>query len=101
MRVIFKQPGRQVEALIQREDGKLELTYESRGWYGLLTDLHRGKATGRVWSLVIDGVCVMILIVAATGLFLWSSLRGRGRFGLVAIGLGLALSLIVYFAFVP
>ena len=101
VRVVFNGPGRRVEAVIQKEDGKLEVKYQSRGLVGIVLDLHRGKATGTAWSLIIDGVCVLVLIVAATGLILWHSLRGRGHYGLLVIGLGLALGVVVYLAFVP
>ena len=79
----------------------LELVYKSHGLVGIVLDLHRGKASGRAWSLIIDGVCLLVLIVATTGLILWQSLRGRGHYGLVVIALGLALGVGVYFAFVP
>ena len=82
-------------------DGKLDVTYEYRGAVAVLLDLHRGKATGTAWSLIIDGVCLLVLIVATTGLILWQSLRGRGHYGLLVLGLGLALGVGVYFAFVP
>ena len=101
VRVVFNGPGRRVEAVVQKEDGKLEITYKSRGVVGIVLDLHRGKATGPAWSLIIDGVCVLVLIVAVTGLTLWQSLRGRGHYGLLVIGLGLALGVGVYLIFVP
>src|SRR5205823_11422921 len=31
VRVVFNGPGRRVEAVIQKEDGKLDITYKSRG----------------------------------------------------------------------
>jgi uncharacterized protein len=101
VRVVFNGPGRRIEAVMQKEDGKLEVTYEYRGAVGVLLDLHRGKATGTAWSLIIDGVCVLVLIVATTGLILWQSLRGRGHYGLLVLGLGLALGVGVYLLFVP
>src|SRR5437867_3941856 len=100
VRVVFNGPGRRVEAVVQKEDGKLDITYKSRGVVAVLLDLHRGKATGPAWSLVIDGVCVLVLVVAVTGLTLWQSLRGRGHYGLLVIALGLALGVGVYFIFV-
>jgi hypothetical protein len=99
--VEFRGPGRNVTAAIQKEDGKLELEYESRGRVGVVLDLHRGKATGTAWSLIIDGVSVLVLIVTVTGLILWQSLRGRGHYGLLVMILGLVLGLAVYFVFVP
>jgi hypothetical protein len=101
LRVVFKSPGRRVEAIVQRGDGQTALSYESHGLLGLLTDLHRGNSAGAAWGLVIDGLCVLVLIVSATGLVLWSSLRARGKYGSLVLLLGLAVALAVYFVFVP
>ena len=101
LRVVFKGPGRSDEAEIQRADGQMTVTHESRGVVGLVTDLHRGKSTGPTWALVIDGVCVLLLIVSTTGLILWQSLRSRGRYGLVVMALGLGVGVGVFYLFVP
>jgi uncharacterized protein len=101
IRVVFKRPGTEVEAEIKREDGKTEVTTRTHGPVGMMLDLHRGKASGEAWSLVIDGVCVLVLIVSGTGLYLWQSLRGRGHYGIYVLGLGAALGVAVYLLFVP
>jgi hypothetical protein len=101
LKVVFKSPGRQTEATIQRADGRTEVTYESWGLLGRLTDLHRGKATGAAWELIIDGACVLLLIISSTGLILWLHLQTRRRLGLAALAVGLALCVMVYFVFVP
>ncbi len=101
VRVVFKAPGREFTAVIDRETGEVRATSASRGFGGLLMDLHRGKSTGTAWSLVIDAVCAALLVISATGLVLWSSLRGRGRFGAAVLVLGTAAGFAVYFAFVP
>jgi hypothetical protein len=98
---VFKAPGRQIEAEIECDDGKTVVTHESRGALGMLTDMHRGKSSGAAWGLVIDAVSILFVIVSLTGLILWSSLRSRGKHGLLTIGLGLAAGLVVYFLFVP
>jgi hypothetical protein len=101
IRVVFKRVGRSTEAEVQREDGSLKVTHTWRGPVGVLLDLHRGKATGFVWSLIIDGVCVLLLVIAATGLVLWWSLKGRGHYGFVTLALGVGLILAVYTWFMP
>lgn len=99
--LIFKAPGRFSEATIQREDGDTIVSHETRGFVGLFLDLHRGKDSGLAWSFVIDGVSILFVIVAITGLILWSSLRSRAQYGIVVMLLGLAIGLAVYFAYVP
>jgi hypothetical protein len=41
-----------------------------------------------LWALVIDAVCAVLLVLATTGLILYSSLKGRGRYGLAALVVG-------------
>ncbi len=101
VRVVFKRPGTQVTAEVLKEDGAAEVLHDTRGFAGVLLDLHRGKTTGPAWGLVIDAVCVVLFGIAATGLVLWWSLRGRGRYGLAVVALGIAAGFAAYFAFVP
>lgn len=101
VRVVFKRPGTQVTAEVMKEDGATEVAHDTRGFAGVLLDLHRGKTTGTAWSLVIDAVCVVLFTIAATGLVMWWSLRGRGRFGLAVVALGVVIGFTIYFAFVP
>jgi hypothetical protein len=95
LRVVFKRPGTEVEAIIQREDGEASVTTQWRGLGGILLDLHRGKSTGMVWSVVIDAVCVVMVVLATTGMILFSTLKGRGRFGLMVLGVGIVGSVVV------
>lgn len=125
----FLRPGRRVEARISRPEeqpppdddkpadekppdagmaqpvekpaGKVEVVYYDDGTPGILVDLHKGKNTGRAWKLVIDAVCILMVIVAITGLVLWSSLRGRSRLNYVMFVLGIGVGFAVYFVFVP
>ena len=99
--VVFKGPGRVTEAAIERDGGALEVTHQTRGFAGVMLDLHRAKSTGPVWSVIVDGVCVLVLLVAATGLVLWYSLRGRGRYGWVVLLLGAVLGVAVFLWWVP
>ena len=43
----------------------------------LLIEKHRGKDSGEEWSLIVDSVGVLFVIVAITGLRLWAWLRAR------------------------
>ncbi|MEO2091772.1 MAG: PepSY-associated TM helix domain-containing protein [Gemmataceae bacterium] len=99
LRVEFKRPGTQAEAVIRRDDGAVEVTVKAWGLNGFMMDLHRGKDVSRPWHLVIDFVAVVYLILAATGLTMWWSLKGRGRYGLAVIAVGVVLSVAVVLAF--
>jgi hypothetical protein len=105
LRVVFRFAGGMCEAKIDRHSGETEVVRESRGFLGLLTDLHRGKtrdkALGGQWALLIDVVAGLVVVVSVTGLVLWTSLRSRGRHGLLVMTLGLAAGVVVYYLYVP
>jgi hypothetical protein len=99
--VIFIRPGLRVVAEVQRDDGKTKVTFYSSGASGILTDLHKGKSAGDAWSIVIDGVCVLLLVISMSGLILWSALKSRGKWGAVAMIIGTAVGVAVYWLLVP
>lgn len=101
LRVVFKRPGTRIDASILREDGKTEVQCETRGVVGMMLDLHRGKSTGFAWSLVIDLCCIALMAIAATGLILWWTLRGRSKLGIALIVAGGAFAWAIYALFVP
>ncbi len=88
IRVVFKGPGRVAEASIRPADGAVKLRRESRGLGGLLGDLHKGSEAGAAWHRVIDGVAILLAAGSVTGLLLWTSLRSRRRWGILALGAG-------------
>ena len=91
IRVTFKSPGYLGEATIKRDDGETSVNHRNDGVVSLLLDLHRGKDSGLAWSLVIDGVSVLFLIVSITGLILWSSLARPGPVhGMAVLLLGIS-----------
>lgn len=49
-----------------------ELLYErtDRGVIAFLNDLHKGRHTGALWSLFIDGIAISCIVFALTGLWL-------------------------------
>jgi hypothetical protein len=100
-RVVFKGPGRVCEATISRPDGKTEVEIKSFGLAGRINDLHRGRDAGEPWRWVIDASAALILLAAATGVILWLALPKRRNVGIVALVLGVALSVAFYWALVP
>jgi hypothetical protein len=99
--VVFKAPTYQATASIRASDGYTKVKHQSRGINGILLDLHRGKDSGEQWSLVVDVVSILFVVVSATGLILWSSLRGRAQHGIAVLLLGLVISAAIYFLWVP
>jgi hypothetical protein len=98
IRVVFKRPGTQVTAEVVKATGSAEVAIDTRGLTGLLMDLHRGKTTGLMWRLVLDAVCICLTIISLTGLILFQSLKGRGRFGWIVLIIGAMASFMAYLA---
>ncbi|MCX8495907.1 MAG: PepSY-associated TM helix domain-containing protein [Akkermansiaceae bacterium] len=101
LNVVFKSPGRESQASINREDGSTEVTIESHGFIGRLVELHRGVDAGRPWRWVIDVSAILFLIIGITGLTLWLAVPKWRPLGLVAITACIAICAIVYFTLVP
>jgi hypothetical protein len=108
--VEFQRAGGTVVATIDRASAMTEVVWNYQGWPIVMTDLHRGnrgnlsnetKRTGRVWSFVIDATCIILLIISATGLVMWWSLKTRGKWTALLILLGGGLSFAAYYWFVP
>lgn len=49
-----------------------DVIYErtSRGWIAYLNDLHKGRDTGKAWSLFIDGFAIACVVFCVSGLLL-------------------------------
>jgi hypothetical protein len=101
LRVVFKRPGSRTEAAVWRRDGKVEATTESHGLAAVLTDLHMGHGSGKVWRWVIDATSVLLLAASLSGLTLWISLPRRRRIGFAALAFGLLAFAMTYLFFVP
>jgi hypothetical protein len=101
LRAVFLRPGGRTEAVIERADGSVVATTETRGIATVLTDLHRGAGTGGAWKLLIDGASLLLLAAALTGLTLWLSLPRRRRVGLMTLAAGVLVSVLTYVLLVP
>jgi hypothetical protein len=94
--VTFKGPGYAADAVIDRETGRYTLAQSFHGFIAVVNDLHKGRDSGRVWSVVIDLSAVLMTVVSATGLVLLFYLKLRRRPGLVVVGLGVVVVVAVY-----
>jgi uncharacterized protein len=94
--VSFKGPGYAADAFIDRTTGAYDLTRTSAGFIGLINDLHKGRDTGRIWSVVIDIAAVLMTLVSLTGMILLLFLRRKRLSGLIVASLGLLVAYVVY-----
>jgi uncharacterized protein len=99
--VSFKGPGYAADAFIDRESAHYNLTQTYHGFVAVINDLHKGRDTGRVWSVVIDISAVVLTIISLTGLILIFFLKLRRGPGLVVSLLGAALIVVICLLWVP
>jgi hypothetical protein len=95
--VLFKGPGYEADATIDRETGKFDLTVSPFSLVATLNDLHKGRDTGKKWSAVIDFSAVLMTLVSLTGLTLIFFLNKRRFSGLVLVAFGALVCCLVYF----
>lgn len=84
--VAFKGPGYSADAFIDRSTGMYRLNETSHGLVAILNDLHKGRDTGKVWSIVIDATAVLLILASLSGLVLLFYIKRR-RISGVAVGI--------------
>lgn len=99
--VSFKGPGYAADAFIDRESGHYNVTQTYHGFIAVINDLHKGRDTGPVWSVLIDGSAVLLTVISLTGLVLLFYLKLRRVSGLVVVALGTIVVSAAYFLWVP
>ena len=99
--VTFKGPGYAADAFIDRESGHYRLTQTYHGFIAVINDLHKGRDTGPVWSVVIDVSAVLMTVISLTGLVLLFYLKLEAGPGLVVALVGTAVVVVVFRLWVP
>jgi uncharacterized protein len=94
--VSFKGPGFAAEIFIDRATGAYDLTKTSAGFIGIINDLHKGRDTGRPWSVVIDVAAILMTLVSLTGMILLLYIKRKRLSGLMMVVVGLAIVYIIY-----
>jgi hypothetical protein len=98
--ILFKGPGYEADATIDRETGKYDLTVSPFSLVAVLNDLHKGRDTGKKWSAVIDFSAVLMTLVSLSGLTLIFFLNKRRISGLLLVAIGALLCGLVYFLWI-
>jgi hypothetical protein len=99
--ISFKGPGYAADALINAANGSYDLAETSNGFVAIINDLHKGRDTGSMWSLVIDVSAALLVLVSLTGLVLIWFVYKRRTSGLILAASTGVLCWLVYRAFVP
>jgi hypothetical protein len=99
--VEMKGPGRQVDAEINRQTGATDVSIELKGLAVRMDDLHRGKDSGKAWSVIIDASALLLLIGSLTGIIMWFTLPRRRKLGMISLVAGIAVCVAIYMVWVP
>lgn len=99
--ISFKGPGYSADVFVDRRSGQYELTETRNGWGAVVNDLHKGRDTGRTWSVMIDVSAILMTVVSITGLALIFFLPKRRTSGLIALAIGATICYAIYKVFVP
>lgn len=94
--VSFKGPGYAADAFIDRESGHYRLTETYHGMIAVINDLHKGRDTGPVWSVLIDVSAVLMTVIALTGLALLFYLKLKRIPGVIVAVIGTILAVALY-----
>lgn len=97
--VALPEPGGDAWLRLDRNSGALRYEHTGRGWIAWLNDLHKGRHTGAVWRLFLDGFAVACVVFCLTGLVLLQLHAGKrpGTWPLVAGGFVLPLLIALFF----
>lgn len=99
--VSFKAPGYSADAFIDRDSGKYDLTETRNGFVAVMNDLHKGRDSGKAWSVLIDISAGLLVLVSVTGLVLLWFMHKRRTNGFILAVAGALLCIAIYKIFVP
>ena len=93
-------PGKITEVKLDLETGQAKLKQTDVNAWGVLYMLHtftgvrmgqaetRDWVATRIWSFAMDAVCLGLLFLVASSLYMWYPLRQKRAPGLISLGLG-------------
>lgn len=97
----YKFPAGYAAAVIDTEEGSLTIDYREGGLVMVLNDLHKGRHSGAMWSWVIDGSAILMIVFSITGMVILLQNKKHRRLGLWFAGFGALTPLLIYLFFVP
>ena len=86
--VSFKGPGYSADVFIERATGAYDVTENRMGLVAVINDLHKGRDTGKAWSMMIDLSAALMCLVSISGMVLIFFLQKRLTAGLTTALLG-------------
>jgi uncharacterized protein len=99
--IAFSGPAYSADIFIERETGAYEVTITQSGFFALINDLHKGRDSGKGWSILIDISAILMILVSITGLIMMFFLKKKRLAGFIIALIGAVLSYLVYIIWVP
>lgn len=99
--VLFRGAGYAADVYIVRESGEFTATLTTMGAVAVINDLHKGRDTGLVWSIVIDATALLMVFVSITGIVLIVYIRRKRWSGLLTAVAGTVLFAVIIVLVLP
>jgi hypothetical protein len=96
----FEGPTGTTDVTVTTATGRAELATRRAGLVATLNDLHKGKAAGAAWKLVIDLSAVLFILLSLIGYVIFFSMRFRLPLSLILTGVSLVALVGAFFLFV-
>jgi hypothetical protein len=96
----FEGPTGTSDVTVFTATGQVEVATRRAGLVAPLNDLHKGKAAGAAWKLIIDVSAALFILLSVIGYVIFFSLRFRLPLSLVLTGLSLVALVGGFFLFV-
>jgi hypothetical protein len=92
----LQRPGESSDIEIDRESGEAVVYEEVGNAARILKDLHRGTATSRLWTWLIDAAGALLALACLSGLVLWLLIPRRRLIGLIMLAGGSAVWIVAW-----
>jgi uncharacterized protein len=99
--ISFSGPAYSADVFVERETGSYDITIAQSGFFGLINDLHKGRDSGKGWSVLIDLSAILMILVSLTGIGMMFFLKKKRVAGFLIALIGLVLSYLCYLIWVP
>lgn len=97
--LVFKGPAYTADITIDRATAHATVRETRLGLAAHLDDLHKGRDTGRIWSIVIDVSAALMAVSSLTGLWLLFYVRRRRVAGLLTTLVGTVVLILLAASF--
>lgn len=97
----YQIPAGYAAAIVDLNENLITLEYRQGSSWSIMSDLHKGRHSGKAWSWVIDVSAILMIFFSITGiLILFQNKKHRNR-AILFVVIGTISPLLIYFLWVP